>query len=222
VVVPVLDPRSGRPGFSGRSVVVEDPRDPRRRVSVALALDRAHEFGHAFARLVDEYLDDDDPPAAPAARRASRSPWVSNVAPSRRCDDLPWRHLLHGAGLNTTRQLVGAFGTPAHGFHPELRCLMNGTHDNAGHYGGDGALRSRGRLCNYCRELTAFRILERTNVLPDPGTSFGVWIAQYRAPFYARFGVSVPDRVPQINSAGEPWFEACQGTGPTAATGARP
>jgi hypothetical protein len=145
----------------------------------------------------------------------SRADPTSNIAPTNQCSALPWAHLLSGGAINpSTEQLVGAFGTPESGYHPELLCLLNGTHDNATHYGGNGLLRVEDRMCNFCREMTTFRILERTSVLPDTQTSFMTWTAMYRSPFYARYGFKVPSVVPQTNDVrnpaqGMPIYEAC-------------
>ncbi len=68
---------------------------------------------------------------------------TSNVVATNVCAELPWQHLLAGGTINPdVEQLVGAFGTSTHGYHSELVCLMNGTHDNANYYGGDGLLRT--------------------------------------------------------------------------------
>ena len=87
---------------------------------------------------------------------------------------------------------------------------MNGSQHNAAYFGGSGDLRTDDRLCNFCREMTAFRLLERTSILPDTLTSIDAWAERYRAPFYRRFGFAVPAQVPQTNDAGEALYEACE------------
>jgi hypothetical protein len=212
VVVAILDPLTGAAGFSGRAVTAVDPLDPNRRVPLALAFGRAHEFTHAFSRLLDEYLKDDLIGYAVENRRAAESAWLSNVVARPDCGTLPWRHLLPGSEINPdAHSLVGAFGTPGHGYHPELKCLMNGTHDNARYYGGDGHLRTRDRMCNFCREVTTFRILERTGVLPHAPTAFQTWAAHYRGPYYRRFGFFTPEVLPQANSVGRAHYQSCLG-----------
>jgi hypothetical protein len=97
---------------------------------------------------------------------------------------------------------------------------MNGTHDNGQYYcpaGAGGAfpsltLRSNDRMCNFCRELTVYRVFERTGLLP--GTAgFARWKAEYRPRFYQRFGFHAPAPVPQTltcsGQAAQPVFEAC-------------
>jgi hypothetical protein len=90
---------------------------------------------------------------------------------------------------------------------------MNGTHDNAEYYGGSGRLRVEDRMCNFCREIAAFRVLQRGGIL-DGEDAFDVWVAEYRAAFFERFGFFVPDPVPQTNdvedpASGMPIYESC-------------
>jgi hypothetical protein len=181
----------------------------------------AHEFTHAFSALRDEYMENNND--AP-------SNWsgTSNVVGSNQCGELPWQHLLMGGSINPDVDgLVGAFGDPARGFHSELLCQMNGTHDNGEYFGDEGGgdcapddctLRSEGRLCNFCREITAFRIFHRGGVL-DPETGFDAWVSDYRSAFYERFEFQVPGvhfdgLLPQSNDRNNPEdgtqiFQAC-------------
>ena len=105
--------------------------------------------------------------------------------------------------------LVGAFGTNGR-YHSELKCLMNGSHDNSDLFGGRDNLRTGTRLCNWCRELVVFRIYERCGILPDPATSFQTWVRDYREGFYETMGFRVPTVVPQENSEGRAWFMPCR------------
>ncbi len=209
----LYDPARGRAGLSGVTTTLQNPGDRNQRLATAFGVGHAHEFTHAFASLRDEYLETSNSP-----RSASET---ANTSPTSTCATLPWAHLLEGAGINTTPELVGAFGTAELGYHPELKCLMNGTHDNgqffcqAGSSGGypNLTLRSDDRMCNFCREITAYRVFERARLLP--GTSgFATWKSDYRAPFYRRFGFKVPSPVPQTvkcpeDSAARPVFQAC-------------
>ena len=86
---------------------------------------------------------------------------------------------------------------------------MNGTHDNWRTYGGDGRLRVTDRFCNFCREMHTFRLFERIHVLDDPISAWDTWKTEYRESFFRRFGFQIPAPVPQENSAGEPFFDAC-------------
>jgi hypothetical protein len=83
----------------------------------------------------DEYLEDDNS----APMNASET---MNVVGRATCGSLPWAHLIQAGAINPDQgELVGAFARPQHGYHSELLCLMNGTHDNAAYYGSDGLLR---------------------------------------------------------------------------------
>ncbi len=147
----LYDAQRGRAGVSGLTTSLRNPARTSERLSSAFGQGHAHEFTHAFSGLRDEYIElDNNPPNAYE---------TSNVVASNQCAMLPWQHLLSGGAYNAaTESLVGAFGTPEQGYHSELLCLLNGTHDNAQHYGGNGLLRDDDRMCNFCREITAYRI----------------------------------------------------------------
>ena len=66
------------------------------------------------------------------------------------------------------------------------------------------------RMCNFCREITAFRIFERIGMLDDPTTdAWDEWADDYRDPFFDEYPIIVPNPVPQENSASECFFEPC-------------
>jgi hypothetical protein len=65
-------------------------------------------------------------------------------------------------------------------------------------------------MCNFCREVSVFRLFERIHVLDDPETSWQAWGLVFRYIYFQRFGFHVPSPVPQENSDGVPWFEDCQ------------
>jgi len=136
---------------------------------------------------------------------------------SNRCSDLPWAHLLEGAGINTMPNIVGAFGRPQQGYHSELKCLMNGTHDNGQFYcaaAGAPSLTLRvQRMCNFCREMTAFHVFERTGVIAQQN-AFATWKTTYRPRFYLHFPFRAPTPVPQTltcapGGAATAVYEAC-------------
>jgi hypothetical protein len=212
VVTPfmIFDAARGRAGVSGRALSLRNPANTGQRVAASFGVGHAHEFTHAFSSLRDEYLEDDN--SAPTQWSGT-----ANVVGSSSCSELPWQHLLAGGAINPGRdQLVGAFGRPQHGYHSELLCLLNGTHDNAAYYGGDGLLRVEDRMCNFCREITAFRVYQRSGVLASGDAGFMTWTQEYRAAFYSRFPFAVPAVVPQTNNArnqsqGTPVWEACSG-----------
>jgi hypothetical protein len=206
----VLDPARGRTGFSGRTVKLYAPGNTQKALSVAIAHNLAHEFTHAFARLADEYLELDYGLTSTTNASTDKAAYVSNVVQEPSCATVPWKHLLVGGMYNPKQaQLVGAFGHAKLGFHPELKCLMNGTHDNAQLYGGNGNLRTTDRLCNFCRELLTFRLHERTGILSDADTALDSWKSAYRDGFYKRFGFNVPQVVPQQTSVGKAWYQPC-------------
>jgi hypothetical protein len=204
----LLDPMRMRASGSGRALSLRNPANTEQRVQAAFGVGHAHEFTHAFSSLRDEYLEDDN--MAPM-----NTSETSNVAGTNVCGMLPWTHLLQGGAINADQgDLVGAFGRPQHGYHSELLCLLNGTHDNAAYYGGDGLLRVEDRMCNFCREMTAYRIHQRSGVIANGTEGFTVWKNEYRMPFFERFPFSVPAVVPQTNDArnpgeGMPIYEAC-------------
>ncbi len=204
----IFDPQSGRAGLSGLTTSLRNPDDSQQRIATAFAMGHAHEFTHAFSAVRDEYLEDDNAPPQGSSPQ-------SNVVASNVCSDLPWQHLLSGGAINpATDELVGAFGRSTHGFHSELLCLMNGTHDNATYYGGNGTLRPSDRMCNFCREVTAYWVYARTGVLDATNAGFDTWMSDYRSAYFERFPFFVPGVVPQTNNVQNPsqgmaFYEAC-------------
>jgi hypothetical protein len=203
----ILDPARGRAGFSGITTQLTNPSNTSQRIRSAFARGHAHEFTHAFSNLRDEYLENDNTITSTAE--------TSNVAHVNTCSALPWAHLLYGAGINQTQNLVGAFGRPSRGYHSELYCLLNGTHENGDYWCTTGAsltLRSDTRMCNFCREITAYRVFDRTGLLPG-SAGFAVWKTDYRDAFFQRFGFAVPATVPQTltcpGGSATPVYEAC-------------
>ena len=189
----IFDPARGHASVSGVSTTLVDPENPEHHLRAAFGVGHAHEFSHAFALLRDEYMN---------VYSSDEVRWsaTSNVTPTSYCSELPWSHLLFGGAHNPgVDGLVGAFGTPDQGFHSELICLMNGVQDNAQFFGGNGVLRVA-RFCNFCRELTTYRLLERAQLLDG----FDAWRDEYRAGFYARYGIFTPPVVPQTNNVDDP------------------
>jgi hypothetical protein len=90
-----------------------------------------------------------------------------------------------------------------------LGMTTDGSGDNATVFGGNGNLRSNDRMCNFCREVTAFRTFERTGVIADPATSLDTWAGTYRTPFFTKFGFKVPTPVPQTSSDSKTWWMPC-------------
>jgi hypothetical protein len=207
----MFDPARGRAGVSGFAGSCTNPSNPQQRIGCAFGVGHAHEFTHAFASVRDEYLENDN--SLPQASE------TSNVFPTNTCDALPWAHLLAGGGIHDTADLVGAFGRPERGYHSELLCLMNGTHDNGEYWCEPSDERYASltlrpaRLCNYCRELTAYHVMRRTGLLPEMG-GFEAWKTTYRMAFYDELGFVVPaGALPQAlecnRGEATPVYEAC-------------
>jgi len=204
----LFDPARGRAGVSGHTTSCPNPADRNLTMRCAFGIGHAHEFTHAFSDVRDEYMEDGN-------MRTGVSDPTSNVNGTNKCDELPWAHLLAGRGINKTEQLVGAFGRPGLGYHSELKCHMNGTHDNGKYWCAAGELTLRpARFCNFCRELIGFRLLYRTGLLTgSTQQAFETWRTMYRKAFFDRFGFSVPTPVPQTlkcsTEAEKPVYEAC-------------
>lgn len=211
VVALLFDPAWGRAGYGGRTALLDHPTSTSRTVAAAFALHRTHEFAHAFARLRDEYVELDGDPACVPKSGAWSSGNVSNVVCPSRCAEIPWSHLVEGGAHNPgIAGLVGAFGHPDEGYHPELKCLMNGDRtDNATVFGGETELRDPARMCNFCRELTTFRLFERIGRLEDTSTSYATWQSAYRRPFFEAYGFDAPSIVPMETPPGRPVFRPC-------------
>jgi hypothetical protein len=207
----ILDPSRNPPraGLSGLTTTLANPNATNQRLSAAFAMGHAHEFTHAMSWLRDEYMETTNSPPS------TTSAW-SNVVAGSQCSQLPWAHLLYGTAINpSTDQLVGAFGDVSLGFHSELLCLLNGTHDNGQFFYVSTApnssctqtsctLRSDTRMCNFCREVTTARIFQRSGILATTSAGFDTWVSQYRTPFYATYGFKVPAKVPQSNDTYPP------------------
>jgi hypothetical protein len=142
-------------------------------------------------------------------------------------DQVPWLHLSPGGWQGRTAS--GSDPSPVVGWlwvgggvhlgvwHSEYRCLMNGTHDNFaftqvasadptantdGTYTEEGGekLRDRDRLCLWCQEIVAIRILEKSDQLledgdPDDITTQGLvwyarWVDRLRSSYYELFAVA--------------------------------
>jgi len=211
VAAMLYEPARGRSGFSGTTALLQNPMNANRTVAAAFAHHRTHEFGHAFARLRDEYIKLDGSAICQPRSGAWTSGNVSNVVCEKTCTGVPWSHLVAGGQINPGVQgLIGAFGHTEDGYHPELKCLMNGDKPgNATTYGGESELRDEDRMCNFCRELTAFRLFERIGVLSDTTTSYTAWQASYRRHFFEVYGFDVPAVVPMETPPGRPVFVPC-------------
>ena len=211
VAVMVYESARGQSGYDGTTTLLVNPANANQSVATAFGHHRPHEFGHAFARLRDEYISLDGDPQCSPTSGAWTSGNVSNVVCVSTCAGVPWKHLIRGGTANPSLNgLVGAFGHSDEGYHSELKCLMNGDRaDNAAVFGGESELRDEERMCNFCRELTVFRLFERIGQLADTSTSYATWQSTYRGPFYAAYGLDVPADVPMETPPGRPVFVPC-------------
>ena len=198
-------------GYNGTTALLVNPNNANQTIATAFSHHRPHEFAHAFARLRDEYLDIDGDRTCVPHTGAWNSATVSNVACERSCTAVPWSHLIAGGEINGSLEgLIGAFGHSEDGYHAELKCLMNGDRaDNAAVFGGEAELRDEDRMCNFCRELSAFRLFERIGRLDDTSTSYASWQSQYRQPFFDAHGFDIPSIVPMETPPGRPVFVPC-------------
>ena len=205
----IYDPARARAGLSGLTTTLANPNNANQRLPASFAMGHAHEFTHAMSVLDDEYMET-------TSTAPTRITTTSNVVNTNQCGQLPWAHLLYGTAINpSTDQLVGAFGDPTLGYHSELLCLLNGTHDNGQFFYVSTAansscsqtsctLRVGDRMCNFCREVTALRIWQRSGILSTATAGFDTWVSQYRTPFYGTYGFKVPAKVPQSNDVSPP------------------
>ena len=210
----LYDSARGRAGVSGLTTTLQNPNDRNQRIGAAFGIGHAHEFTHAFASLRDEYLETTN-----TSRSASET---GNTSPTNTCSTLPWAHLIAGAGINTDRRpgrrlrhgrarLPSRAQVPAERHARQRPVLLPA--DLVGQLSRASPCAVDDRMCNFCREITTYRVFDRTRILP--GTSgFATWKSHYRGPFYQRYGFKVPSPVPQTlkcpeDSAARPVFQAC-------------
>nr|HMR07411.1 M64 family metallopeptidase [Polyangiaceae bacterium] len=212
------DPTKACDGFSGWTRTPQDPSDSTVAVKVAVAQNRMHELGHALSQLKDEYRDDQfDDGCLNASKYAGYNPTnysisnIGNYSYSNQASDLPWAHLLDGAGIQSTPGLIGAYqgsyGCWEGAWRPEYRCLMNGTHGNSDscNPGGGVSLR-QGDFCNWCRELAVLRIFDALGML-DTKDPLKDWSDSYRSNYWKQYPVTLPN-------AGMPIVDSCKAPKP--------
>jgi hypothetical protein len=210
VVILIMDPNTKKSGYSGVSRKFLDP-ETKKNIGVAIARNPPHEFLHAFSHIRDEYIKKEDTNLIKNFDPIESSNNLSNISPYRDAKLTSWAHLLKGGKYNlNTKDLIGTFGTEKNGFHSEAMCLMNGGHDNKLYFGGNGNLRDHNQLCNWCREITIFRLYEKIGIFNNPNTDFTTWKNEYRDKYYEWYGFIVPAEVPRKNSNGEPIYPLTQ------------
>jgi hypothetical protein len=158
------------------------------KVQVAFGENALHEFTHAFASVLDEYITGGGRRRFPTEffLDASRPSIFElfNVTFTVVGDQVPWRHLAGDAlrprkndswvGQMWVGGGDGSFGGEYGVWHSEYKCLMNGGHDNYlyrtdENLPGPFSLRTRDRLCLWCEEIVTIRILEKTGAFTLPG-----------------------------------------------------
>jgi hypothetical protein len=204
------------------------PNGASERVRVAFAEGSEHEFTHAFAYVLDEYIWARDQrahywnPSDPSVFRL----W--NVSFSNGRCDLLWPHLAPGGRYNPElhspigRLYMGGFcGLGV--WHSEYACLMNGAGSNGGNYMCDidspeerHPLRDC-QLCFWCQEVVAVKILEKTGQFiraGDPSdvnalghTWYDLWDSDLRDAYYSYF--DIPTRIEDKNA----YYASCRDGG---------
>ena len=211
VVMLVLKPTCGSydnpsvacDSYSGYARALENP-DSNEVVRVAIARNRLHEFGHAFGLLADEYRSDDFQDKCLASGYAdgyNPGTWdirtVNNYAYASYGTELPWQHLLYGAGLNDQAGLIGAYegaNTCWEGaWRSEFRCLMNGRHGNNDSCHPDGGVNLRqADFCNWCEEIISMRIYEKVGWLDDDDPWVD-WVDDWRPAYWSKRNIRLPN-----------------------------
>jgi len=185
------------------------------RVRVAFAQTRQHEFTHAFAYVLDEYIRDigDNAYYGNPADPSVFTLW--NVSFSNERCDLLWPHLAPGGRYNP--DLYSPIGRLFMGarcekgvWHSEYMCLMNGGSNNYEcnfDSGGGHGLKTCYQFCFWCEEVVAVKILEKTGQFIRPGdpsdvdklgrTWYQLWDSELRDGYYWYF--DVPGRIAERN-----------------------
>lgn len=240
LVVSMLVRTTASDNVSGMARNVPRPSpDQSIKVRVAFGANTIHEFGHAFALLSDEYIDGRNSSNSRVNPATASVFTLSNLSYSDRADSVPWLHLCPCGRFGRTASgdepspLVGWLwvggGVHRGVWHPEYRCLMNGTHDNFqftqtvsqdptanpnGSYTDENGarLRDRNRFCSWCQELVTIKILEKTDQLLEPGdpanateqgkTWHACWVGNLRDAYYRLFDVEQQLRDAETSYAG--------------------
>jgi len=174
--------------------------DAKASVSVAFAAYTHHEFGHAYGGLRDEYINLTGGKAPPRSGGKPNLFTLSNVTSTKDPAQLAWSHLLPGGALNPAKEsvigLLWIGGGGEEGFwHSEVRCLMNGTHDNWDLQKSKRGinLRDMNRFCFWCEELMVARTLQKTGRLGDSEdgeTLWKKWTDEFRPLYQKSFDVA--------------------------------
>jgi hypothetical protein len=171
-------------------------------LSLAIADEQIHEFGHAWPGLGDEYIHLMDTAISEADKARgianAGNMWSrSQFAYTTKAQDVPWRHLMPGSDLNPDQGSVigllwwgGYFERGV--WHSEPFCLMNGAHQNWNlSHTQRGAWLRASYLCFWCEELAVARIAAVCGLL-GPSTDgvimWNTWLTK-RAVYDANLNV---------------------------------
>ena len=197
------DPSVACDSYSGFARNLVNPRS-NEEVRIAIARNRLHEFGHAFGLLADEYRADDFQDKCLSSSYANGyhpGTWdirtVNNYAYASYGTELPWQHLLYGAGINGQSGLIGAYegaNTCWEGaWRSEYRCLMNGRHGNSDSCHPTGGVNLRQTdFCNWCEELISMRIYEKVGWLDDDDP-WADWVDNWRPAYWSKRDIQLPN-----------------------------
>lgn len=166
---------------SGKCRVIVAP-DGKRRVRVAFGNYTHHEFGHAIARLDDEYIGGPNKSTGRKQPKQVSLFSVSNIAHSRDPDRLQWAHLAPGTPLNPDKNsVIGLFWIGGevefNAWHSEPFCLMNGgsSNWNRSKTARTGWWRTEERFCFWCEEVIVARLWQRAGLLGMENDGYLLW-----------------------------------------------
>lgn len=155
--------------------------DPYRegKVTIAFAETRQHEFGHAFALFIDEYIDSREATAEQQEPSFKSVFELWNLTYTGVSEQVPWFHLSSAGKYQrsedsfVSQQWMGGVREECV-WHSEYKCLMNGGHHNYFYRTDESILDSSGndvyadlrttdRFCLWCEEIVTIKILEKTD-----------------------------------------------------------
>jgi hypothetical protein len=158
-----------------------------------------HEFGHAYSGLRDEYIlgEDSKSDGNTPARQSIFT--LTNLSHTVDPERILWRHLMPGSPINPDqRSVIGVLwigGIAEHGaWHSEVRCMMNGTHENwdLDKTRRGVGLRDRKRFCFWCEEVIVAKTWAKLGLLGSSSTGtklYEEWVNKQRANYQSFFNV---------------------------------
>lgn len=205
VVMLIRTTKNYKPNGKCRVIIAPDGK---RRVRVGFGNYTHHEFGHALARLTDEYIGSSSLISRKKQPKRISLFSVSNIAHSRDPDVLQWAHLLPGSPLNPDKaSVIGLLWIGGevefNAWHSEPYCLMNGGHDNwnRAKTARTGWWRTTERFCFWCEEIAVARLWHRASLLGDENDGYVLWKrweTEWRPAYHRAF--NVPERLVKRNA----------------------